>query len=89
DLTSTVSLAIIIFIGLGFSQSGGRDLLQHVALRIVMAKHGYAPYRYDLLLDYCVERRLLQRVGGRYRFIHKLLQEHFAKMEMPSKPQPS
>ena len=27
------------------------------------------------------ERLLLQRVGGRYRFIHKLVQEHFAAME--------
>jgi hypothetical protein len=24
----------------------------------------------------------LQRVGGRYRFIHRLLQEHFAQMEL-------
>lgn len=24
---------------------------------------------------------LLQRVGGRYPFIHKLLQDHFAQME--------
>jgi hypothetical protein len=25
---------------------------------------------------------LLQRVGGRYRFIHKLIQEHFAAMPL-------
>ncbi|MHC5931946.1 hypothetical protein [Nostoc sp.] len=25
--------------------------------------------------------QFLQRVGGRYRFIHKLLQDHFAQME--------
>jgi hypothetical protein len=24
----------------------------------------------------------LQRVGGRYRFMHKLLQEYFAKMDL-------
>ena len=41
-----------------------------------------APYRYDKLLDYCTERLLLQRIGGRYRFMHKLLQEHFAKMPL-------
>lgn len=28
-------------------------------------------------LDYCTERLFLQQVGRRYRFVHKLLQEHF------------
>ncbi|MHC5674647.1 hypothetical protein [Nostoc sp.] len=32
-------------------------------------------------LNYCTDRLFLQRVGGRYRFIHKLLQDHFAQME--------
>ncbi|UBF25004.1 hypothetical protein K9N68_25700 [Kovacikia minuta CCNUW1] len=31
-------------------------------------------------LDYCTEPLLLQRIGGRDRFIHKLLQDHFAEM---------
>lgn len=43
-------------------------------------RHGYAPPRYDRLLDYATERLLLQRIGGRYRFMHKLLQEYFAAM---------
>jgi hypothetical protein len=34
------------------------------------------------LLDYCTERLLLQRIGGRYRFMHKLLQDHFAAMDL-------
>ncbi len=33
-------------------------------------------------LNSATERMFLQRIGGRYRFIHKLLQEHFAKMEL-------
>jgi hypothetical protein len=36
----------------------------------------------DKPLDDCIERLLLQRIGGRYRFMHKLLQEHFAKMPL-------
>ncbi|MDX2214756.1 MAG: hypothetical protein SFY66_15820 [Oculatellaceae cyanobacterium bins.114] len=48
----------------------------------MLAANGYAPFRYDLLLNYCTERLLLQRVGGRYRFMHKLLQDHFARMEL-------
>ncbi|MGG6238759.1 hypothetical protein ACQ4N7_08975 [Nodosilinea sp. AN01ver1] len=31
------------------------------------------------------DRLLLQRVGGRYRFIHKLVQEHFAAMPLKSR----
>ncbi|RUS93602.1 hypothetical protein DSM106972_095920 [Dulcicalothrix desertica PCC 7102] len=42
---------------------------------------GYIPWNYARFLDYCTERLFLQRVGGRYRFIHKLLQDHFAQME--------
>jgi hypothetical protein len=39
------------------------------------------PWRYDRFLNYCYERRLLQKIGGRYRFIHRELLEHFAGME--------
>ena len=31
-------------------------------------------------LDYAVDRIFLQKVGGGYRFIHRLLLEHFAEM---------
>ncbi|MEH1811708.1 MAG: hypothetical protein V7K26_30785 [Nostoc sp.] len=42
---------------------------------------GTHPWNYARFLDYCTERLFLQRVAGRYRFIHKLLQDHFAQME--------
>ncbi len=77
-----VGSSLIILIGWSFDHSGGRALIQHLALRLVLAWNRYAPFRYDLLLNYCTERLLLQRVGGRYRFMHKLLQDHFAKMDL-------
>ncbi|MCY7272686.1 MAG: hypothetical protein LH702_02795 [Phormidesmis sp. CAN_BIN44] len=40
------------------------------------------PWNYARFLNYATDRMFLQRVGGRYRFIHKLLQDHFAKMEL-------
>lgn len=73
---------IIYLTGLGLLEGGGKALLQHLALRLVLTWNGYAPFRYDLLLNYCTERLLLQRIGGRYRFMHKLLQDHFAKMDL-------
>ncbi|MCL1467604.1 hypothetical protein [Argonema galeatum] len=56
--------------------------IQHLALRIVFWSNGYIPWNYARFLNYCTERMILQRVGGCYRFIHRLLQEHFANMEL-------
>lgn len=78
----TPEFVYLVLIWFGFHGGGGEALIQHAAIRIVLAWHGCAPYRYDKLLDYCTERLLLQRIGGRYRFMHKLLQEHFAKMPL-------
>ncbi len=61
--------------------SGGKACIQHLAVRILLKNKGYAPWNYARFLNYCTERMFLQRVNGRYRFIHKILQEHFAQME--------
>ena len=78
SISGTLWLAFTLLIWSGFHESGGKAFLQHVALRIVLAHHKLIPRRYDLVLDYATERLMLQRVGGRYRFIHRLLQEYFA-----------
>lgn len=81
EFSTQVFLSYIIYIvGFASFEGGGKALIQHFNLRLVLAWNRYAPLRYDLLLNYCVERLLLQRVGGRYRFMHKLLQDYFAKM---------
>ncbi len=59
----------------------GIPCVQHFILRLILYCNGYIPWNYARFLDYCTERLFLQRVGGRYRFIHKLLQDHFAQME--------
>ena len=59
----------------------GAACFQHFALRLILWCHGVMPWNYIHFLNYATERRLLQRVGGRYRFIHELLREHFAAME--------
>jgi hypothetical protein len=60
----------------------GRCCAQHIILRITLSFSQSIPWNYARFLDYCTERLLLQRVGGRYRFIHRLLQEHFAAMPL-------
>jgi hypothetical protein len=71
--------------GLSFGVLGGllpgAACIQHFTLRCVLWCTGFAPRRYPRFLDYATERLLLQRVGGRYRFVHVLLRDHFARME--------
>jgi hypothetical protein len=59
----------------------GAACIQHFALRFILWCYGAIPLDYVRFLDYATKRMLLQRVGGRYRFIHELLQKHFAEMD--------
>jgi hypothetical protein len=40
------------------------------------------PWNFTRFLNYCVERRLLLRVGKSYRFLHHELLNHFAQLEV-------
>jgi hypothetical protein len=75
ELSSVLVLAL--FSGL----VPGAACIQHFALRFILWCRGVTPWNYARFLNYATERMLLQRVGGRYRFIHELLREHFATME--------
>ncbi|MBD2459079.1 NACHT domain-containing protein [Nostoc sp. FACHB-87] len=83
--TTTITELFLIFgllVGVfRWQTTGGLFCIQHFTLRLILYCNGYIPWNYARFLDYCTERMLLQRVGGRYRFIHKLLQDHFAQME--------
>jgi hypothetical protein len=57
------------------------SLNKHFALRITLWIFKALPWNLARFLTYCHERRLLQQIGGRYRFIHRELLDHFAKME--------
>jgi len=59
---------------------GGLDVIQHYTLRLILVLQGHTPANYTRFLDYAVDRIFLQKVGGGYRFIHRLLLEHFAEM---------
>ncbi|MEM1172583.1 MAG: hypothetical protein AAGJ08_26780, partial [Cyanobacteria bacterium P01_H01_bin.35] len=53
-------------------------VIQHLTLRIIFFLTKKAPWNYARFLNYATEKMLLQRVGGGYRFIHRLLQERLA-----------
>jgi Effector-associated domain 10/NACHT domain len=72
------SITLFLALILGFSVGGGKACLQHLALRIVLWQSGF-PKDFSQFLKYCVERRILIAIGGRYRFLHRELLDHFTQ----------
>jgi hypothetical protein len=72
-----VSMGVIAFMWYG-----GLDIIQHYTLRVILWYRGHIPFVYFRFLNYATERIFLQRVGGGYIFIHRLLLEHFATMDV-------
>ncbi|NEP63783.1 MAG: protein kinase [Symploca sp. SIO2G7] len=62
----------------GLASPAGIACLQHLNLRLVLYCNGYIPWNYARFLDYTTQLIFLQKVGGGYIFIHRLLLEHFA-----------
>jgi hypothetical protein len=55
--------------------------LESFILHLVLWSNGYIPWNYRGFLDAAADRLLLQKTGDRrYRFIHNLLQKHFAEI---------
>jgi hypothetical protein len=65
---------------LGLIFGGGNAVIQHLILRSMLYKKGFAPWNYARFLDYATELIFLQKVGGGYIFIHRMLLEHFAQV---------
>ncbi|MDR9893797.1 hypothetical protein G7B40_004310 [Aetokthonos hydrillicola Thurmond2011] len=80
DLNFAIFNGLIIGI-ISFLLGGGDACIKHFILRLILYFNGYIPWNYARFLNYCTERLLVQRIGGRYRFIHKMLQDHFAQMD--------
>ena len=76
-------------VGLLAGMAGGKGpvfagfvLIQHFMLRVILSWRGFAPWNYASFLDYATERIFLRKVGGGYIFIHRMLMEHFARMNL-------
>jgi hypothetical protein len=75
-------LGVGIISGLSF---GGASCIKHFVLRSLLCLRGYIPWNYARFLDYATKMIFLNKVGGGYVFIHRLLMEHFANMEIQNK----
>jgi hypothetical protein len=59
----------------GFALGGGGAVVQHYTLRLLLIRSKATPRRYVRFLQAAVDGLLLRRIGGGYRFPHRLLQE--------------
>jgi hypothetical protein len=75
--TDGLSIALLIWL-----INGGLACIQHLVLRVLLWRTGYTPWNYPRFLDYASERILLRKVGGGYIFVHRLLLEYFASLEL-------
>ncbi|MFB2836611.1 NACHT domain-containing protein [Floridanema evergladense] len=60
----------------------GKTCIRHFTLRFILWIKNYIPWNYAHFLEYAKERIFLQKVGGGYKFIHRMLLEHFARMNL-------
>jgi eukaryotic-like serine/threonine-protein kinase len=79
-LGHAISAGIVLGLLTGLTL-GGLACLQHLAMRILLAAHGFAPLRYIRFLNDATEQLLLRRAGSGYIFAHRLLLEYFAELE--------
>ena len=88
-LVSEVILAFSLFLAVSLGLlgglvyglvNGGDAVIKHYVLRLILSLNGHIPWNIAHFLDYATERIFLQKVGGSYIFIHRLLLEHFAAM---------
>ncbi len=63
---------------LGGFLTPGAAVIQHFTVRLLLSLSESLPFNYKKFLEYATQKRILQRVGGRYRFIHIYLRDYFA-----------
>lgn len=67
----------------GFFNKGGLTVLQHTILRRFLKQAGSIPteMEYSRFLETLCAMRILVRVGGGYKFVHRMLHDHIIKID--------
>jgi hypothetical protein len=80
-LTGVVTLGVIASL-VGFAWFGGRELIMHASVRLVLAWTRQTPRDLAAFLDHCaLDLDFLRKVGGGWVFLHRYLLEYFAALE--------
>jgi hypothetical protein len=78
-----ISLSWAIFCGLFAGLlMGGSACIIHFSRRLLFWGDRSIPWNYARFLDWACDRLFLQKVGGGYIFVHRLLMEHFAGIKL-------
>jgi len=78
-------LSLVFLLGFSLAlEYGGLSAIQHYVLRFILYRNAYIPWNMVKFLDYAAEQIFLQKVGSGYKFIHRLIQEHFASLRYSS-----
>lgn len=64
----------------GLSSDAGQACIQHVILRLILHRSNDIPWNYARFLNFASDRLLMRKIGGGYVFFHRMLLEHFARM---------
>jgi uncharacterized membrane protein len=73
---------MIVGMLVGVLACGGLSCFRHFILRFLLYRLNYTPWNYARFLDNAANHLFMQKVGGSYIFVHRMLMEHFAKMEL-------
>lgn len=74
---------LILGMGLGLlwaillEKSGLKQKIEQFVIRWILWKDGNIPWNYQRFLNDATDKLLLQKNGDRYRFINRLLRDHF------------
>ena len=74
-----LNLGMLVGLVLGLKY-GGVACIQHYCLRQILHQKGRIPRNYAKFLDFASDRLLMKKIGGGYVFFHRMLLEHFARM---------
>jgi len=69
--------------------TGGLTILRHYLIRFLLRRAQCLPLHDAQFLEDATARSLLRRVGGGYRFTHRLLLEYFADLHTERLPVPA
>ncbi|HBL11424.1 MAG TPA: signal transduction protein, partial [Cyanobacteria bacterium UBA11162] len=72
------TFGVVIGLLFGVFSPAGIACIQHLTLRVILYFSNDTPWNYARFLDYATQLIFLQKVGGGYIFIHRLLLEHLA-----------
>ena len=60
----------------------GLACIQHFSLRLILNFRKKSPWNYARFLEHATDNLFMQKVGGGYIFVHRMMMEHFAQMEL-------